>query len=68
MCMTPDCKHAVKCRGLCGCCYNTALVLVRTGNTTWEKLEQAGLALPAQRSTSADSPFLTAFHAQQDTA
>jgi hypothetical protein len=33
-------------RGLCPKCYNKAHHLVKTGQTTWEQLEQAGQAWP----------------------
>lgn len=35
-------------RGMCRSCYNAARRDVRSGLTTWARLEAAGLALPAQ--------------------
>jgi hypothetical protein len=36
-------------RGLCNSCYQSALRLVKEGETTWEKLEELGFAKKAQR-------------------
>jgi hypothetical protein len=40
------CGRAARTRGLCHACYVAALRLVRTGETTWRRLEEAGRARP----------------------
>lgn len=47
-CVTPDCKKARRCRGMCINCYNKAYEDVRAGKTTWAELEKQGKALPAR--------------------
>lgn len=43
-CLMPECtRDANGARGLCVSCYNTARVAVAGGETTWSKLEKAGL-------------------------
>lgn len=45
-CLALNCSKepAVNCRGLCMKCYSAAKKLVTNGNTTWEALEEMGLA------------------------
>lgn len=53
-CIIPGCSGKPRIRGLCNTCYSTASLRVRSGLSTWEDLEKAGLALPskaADRST-----------------
>ncbi len=42
-------------RGLCPRCYQSAIVLVNSGETSWAKLEALGLAVP--RREYRQSPF-----------
>ncbi len=42
-------------RGLCPSCYQTAIALVNSGETSWEKLEAMGLAVA--RREYRQSPF-----------
>ena len=59
ICLTPKCYHNAASpayRGLCLVCYGKAKKLVAEKKTTWEELEQMGLALP----TGGD-PFADAF-------
>lgn len=48
-CLTPICEGKRKSRGLCDACYATAKRDVFHGRTTWERLEDQGLCLPARR-------------------
>jgi len=52
ICLTPGCGKgaaaALK-RGLCMKCHSEAKKQVNAGNTTWEQLEQMGLAQPAEQ-------------------
>ena len=48
-CLVAKCKRAATTRGLCPTCYYSAKREVQRGNVTWEKIESAGLALPAAR-------------------
>ena len=45
-CLRPGCEREAKTRELCQSCYQGAHRLVKTGETTWEKLEKAGKARP----------------------
>ncbi len=59
-CLTPGCKGIFGAkgvgkgksggRGLCRGCHLAASSLVRRGKTTWEEMEQLGLAIPKTRS------------------
>jgi hypothetical protein len=40
-------KHVAAHRGCCSTCYRRHCLAVRAGQTTWAKLEAAGLAVPA---------------------
>lgn len=56
-CLTPGCgrrRTSEKYRGLCLPCYSKAKAAVAEGRTTWGRLEQLGLTLPA------DDPFTAA--------
>lgn len=44
-------------RGLCVQCHGKANAMVKSGRTTWEKLEAMGLAKPQD-----DDPFTEAFN------
>ena len=57
-CLVPGCKNEAKSRGLCGNCYTAARNAVAHEKTSWEALEEAGLALPSSREQSA---FAAAF-------
>lgn len=55
-CLTPGCKFKFGGsqekkggRGLCHYCHNVASNLIKKGATTWEELEQLGLAQPPYR-------------------
>ena len=48
-CIRPECDKPQYSRGLCASCYNTCAHLVRTKETTWRKLEKAGLVLERAR-------------------
>lgn len=51
-CLIPGCERTkLRCRGLCGSCYNTASIEVKKGTTSWDKLVKAGLALEAHSGT-----------------
>lgn len=46
-CLTREpeqCPNQARARGLCGTCYQEARRLVRSGEFTWEELEERGLA------------------------
>jgi len=45
-CIVEGCGRKAQGRGLCCSCYNTANRNVKAGETTWQELEQYGLALP----------------------
>lgn len=47
-CLQEGCGKAQTHRGLCLSCYRSASRLVRRGKITWEELEAAGQALPAE--------------------
>lgn len=53
LCLTPHCGRPTKggSRGLCNNHYTQAYTAVSAGKTTWEAMEQAGLALPPRSST-----------------
>ncbi len=44
LCLRPGCGKPAHIRGLCRCCYGSALLLVKKGVTTWEDLESKGKA------------------------
>lgn len=44
-CLAPGCQREAKVRGLCTSCYVTATCKINAGETTWEQLMAAGLAL-----------------------
>lgn len=56
-CVVDKCTNteAADCRGLCLKCYSIAKKMVASGKTTWEQLEENGMAKPK------DSPFLSQF-------
>lgn len=41
-CLNPECELPEYARGLCHCCYRSALRLVDARRTTWKALEKAG--------------------------
>jgi len=45
MCLIKNCNREAARRGLCNACYQTLYKSVRSGATTWAKLEKRGLAL-----------------------
>lgn len=49
-CLVPNCGRMRHLRGNCLKCYDRVIRLIRAGETTWEALVAAGLALPAQTS------------------
>lgn len=51
-CLVPKCGRDAKSRGLCLKDYKAAAKFVKAGETTWEKMENAGKVSPLQRSTS----------------
>jgi hypothetical protein len=46
-CPTDGCLGKVENRGVCSRCYATALKYVRKGRTTWRRLEELGIVMPA---------------------
>lgn len=48
-CLIKDCGRPAETRGVCKSCYVHARVLVISGDSTWEELEQLGLVRPAHR-------------------
>jgi len=44
-CVVKNCKEVSKSRGLCRACYLSAHNVVNLGKTSWEQLEERGLAL-----------------------
>jgi hypothetical protein len=46
-CIRPSCVRPAKVRGLCNTCYTAARGLIKSGATTWEKLEESDRCLPA---------------------
>lgn len=50
ICLKPKCPAKVYARGVCNNCYQRYRYQVKVaGSTTWKKLENAGLVLPARR-------------------
>lgn len=47
-CLVPQCEDTIYARGLCHKDYQTAGILVRSGQTTWEILIAKGKALAAK--------------------
>jgi hypothetical protein len=47
-CLIEKCERLSKSRGLCFSCYQTATNLIKDKKTTWEKLEELGLARKRQ--------------------
>lgn len=45
-CLNPNCKRAALTRGLCANCYQAAIRFIKTGVSTWAKLEKEGKAKP----------------------
>lgn len=45
ICLRPGCGRVARSRGVCSSCYNIAASLVRSGQTTFEKLEESGKVL-----------------------
>jgi hypothetical protein len=43
-CLAEGCEKQVYARGLCPSCYHSCRRFVALGRTTWEELEEAGLA------------------------
>ena len=48
-CLNPNCDRVTRSRGLCNSCYVAAGNYVRSGRTTWAKLEKAGRVKPARK-------------------
>ncbi len=48
-CLTPECKGSKAFKGLCSACYKDAKRLVDLKQTTWEELEEMGLAESEQK-------------------
>lgn len=46
ICITPGCDRPYHSRGLCDTCRTQARRAIKRGETTWEELEELGLALP----------------------
>jgi hypothetical protein len=55
-CLIRGCQNPVQGRGLCKACHSSAAHLIRTGTTTWEELEELGLAIGKR-----ESLFIQAF-------
>jgi len=43
-CLTHGCQRKACGRGLCKACHQAATSLIKTGDTSWEELENFGLA------------------------
>lgn len=54
-CLIESCDAKAVVRGLCRNCYGAARTLVKKGEATWEKLEAAGIVLPAKSGRPAGS-------------
>jgi len=54
-CLTLNCGKKGEWKGLCRSCYGQALRLINTGKTTWEELQDLGLAAYSSK------PFMVAF-------
>ena len=67
-CLTPGCGNKIRSRGLCQNCYSAARLRVNSGVSTWEDLENSGLALPSKKKGSVESSaaFEAAFKAAQE--
>lgn len=48
VCLIPGCKKPVRCHGQCEDCYQVSRRQIRKKETTWEELEDAGLAKRAE--------------------
>jgi len=58
VCMIPNCIELIHSRGLCVNCYMTAYRLIRSGQTTWKKLEEAGKVKKGPKNKKAQGWFL----------
>lgn len=47
VCRVPGCEKPAATRGICTKCYSAIKRNISRGNTTWEEVIEAGLALPA---------------------
>ena len=56
ICLVPGCGREAKIRGLCGRCCTAARAQIKKGKTTWAKLEELGLAIPAKKSAFGGEP------------
>ena len=61
-CLIDGCDKIAKSRGLCLICYGAANASVRIGRTTWEQLEETGLANEPQHKGSGCGAFAKAFN------
>ncbi len=68
VCLTPGCGGKIRSRGLCQNCYSAARLRVNSEVSTWEDLENSGLALPSKKKGSVESSaaFEAAFKAAQE--
>lgn len=44
ICLTPECQSEARWKGLCSSCYGQAKQLIDENKTTWEELQEMGLA------------------------
>lgn len=65
-CLIPNCKNRARTRGLCMRCYGVANYRVKTDKTSWEELEDLGLAKPTLTEKPCNSPFDLALKAKRE--
>lgn len=58
-CIIPNCDSHVGrlSRGLCRRCYHNAIYAIKNNKTTWQNLEELGLALPCKKIKPSHSLF-----------
>lgn len=66
-CIIEGCTHVSMCRGLCHSCYMAARHQVKSGNYTWEQLQDLGLSARARNNNQwVRGPFALALKAATD--
>jgi hypothetical protein len=65
VCLSKGCEKKAKTRGLCPSCYNSANHIVKSGETSWDQLEEMGLSLPSS-GREIKSAFRLSFEAMKD--
>ncbi len=59
-CLIDGCDSVAKARGMCTTCYQTAVAIIRRGESAWEQLEELGLANKPQHRSPGNGAFAKA--------